>query len=310
MGTSTSGRCCPEAEQGHPPNPGGNRPGRPRSPRPRRPRGRRAPGSVLARTTRWEAPQPSGRHFSGLARVPAGGSGHAKSRGGRFPRIRGAPAIRRGGGRGGRPPVRRPGGGRRRPASPVPEPPDRVPVSLSPVPTAVVVGAVWSGRSGQRPGDGGRPGAGTGECLGTSPWRIRTTGRQRRTRLRLPEGSARCPPGAVGGGVEARSVVQRSRSAAGGAPSGVSHVAAGIGLEAAGNAETERRSAIARGRGRPVSACSGGAENGVQRPAAVVAHRAVRRGTRPFRDVEQVLAGTSSSRSPGTLLGAPAEAIP
>jgi hypothetical protein len=140
--------------------------------------------------------------------------------------------------------------------------------------------------------------AGTGRTCCSPRGRIRSTGRRRRTRLRLPGGSARCTGSRRW--VEARTVVRRSRSATGAqvvpagrrrtrlrlpggsarctgqsavgrgenrrasksvggrsAPSEVSQrrpMSAGRGRMGSG---TESSVAVTRGRGRPVSACSG-----------------------------------------------------
>ncbi len=110
--------------------------------------------------------------------------------------------------------------------------------------------------------------------LGSPPERIRSAGRRRRGRLRLPGGSARCPE-AVGGG---RGENRRASQSVGGRTCtvGGKPEAAGVGLQVGGSG-TDPSVAVTRGRGRPVSAGSGCAEDGVQRLAAVVALAAVPR---------------------------------
>ena len=189
----------------------------------------------------------------------------------------------------------------------VPGAPDRCPGRREFLVPAVSPWRRWPGRSGQRPGDGGRPGAGTGGCLVLSPADPRPV-RQRVTRLRLPGGSARCPRGAVGGGSRRErscsEVGRRRRCTVGGSaaarrPRGVRELARPSGGRRSPGEVGDR------------SACSGGAEDGVQRPAAVVARRAVRRGRRPDRCAGWALEGTGSGEeSPGTVPVAPVGAIP
>lgn len=112
------------------------------------------------------------------------------------------------------------------------------------------------------------------------PWRVRA----------LLEGSRRW--------VEARTVVRRSRSAAGRAPSEMSQRRPKSACRVGGSG-TESSVAVTRGSGRPVTACSGSAEDGVQRLAAVVAQCCCGAAV-------EVLRGTSSRRSPGTGSAAPA----
>ena len=133
----------------------------------------------------------------------------------------------------------------------------------------MVIGADGQVRAGQRPADAERP-----QRVPVGPVlhlrRIRRAGRQCRTRLRLPGGSARCTR-ASRRWVEARTVVRQSRSAAGSAPSEGSQVAAEIGLQAMDSArdrvvghghpgEEDDRSRRARGWSggrRPAAGCRG-----------------------------------------------------
>ena len=110
--------------------------------------------------------------------------------------------------------------------------------------------------------------------------------------------------------VGARSVVRKSRPAAGGAPSVVSQVAAEFGRAATESFGDRGTVPIAQGKRATVHGVLGW--SGGRRPAAgaVVAHRAVERGGAGLRSGEEARAGTSSSRSPGTSIVAPEGAIP
>ena len=141
------------------------------------------------------------------------------------------------------------------------------------------------------------------------PRRIRSAGPAAPHTFAPPGRVRSLPSRAVGGGSRREpscsEVGRRRRCTVGGEPRGGRNRPGGCGC-----AGTERRSSIARGRGRPDSAGSGRAEGDVHRPAAVVARRAVRCGRHPSRIEEAVLERTSSWRSPGTWLVAPVGAIP
>ena len=162
-----------------------------------------------------------------------------------------------------------------------------------------VIGAVGQALAGQRPGDVGASLSGYREDLFFACDGSGLPGRPCRTRLRLPGGSARCTRAAGGGRGENRRA--SSRSAAGRAPSEVSQVAAEIGLQAAdvlGDRVDGRDHPGKRDRSRRAR---GGAEDGVQRLAAVVAQQhSVRRGLRLSRGRRAGLTGTAPTE-PGDL---------
>ena len=153
-----------------------------------------------------------------------------------------------------------------------------------------IVGAAGQVRTGQRPGEAGPAAPHTS----APPWRVRA----------LHKGES-----AV---VEARTVVRRSRSAAGSAPSERARWRPGIGLRPANCSGTESSVTVTRGRGRPVSACSGW--SGGRRPAAGCRGHAmgtVGRARRPSRSRRADPArGTNSRESSGIWLGAAPGATP
>ena len=135
---------------------------------------------------------PVGTGSSWPGRAPSGG-------------FREAPAHRReGGGPGLRPPARAPRARRRRPASRAGSGPDRRPVTAS-VPSCVrCAGRRWPGPDRSETRGTRCPFAGTGRTCVAPRGRIRWPVRRRRTRLRLPGGSARCTGQAAGGRGENR----------------------------------------------------------------------------------------------------------
>ena len=188
---------------------------------------------------------------------------------------------------------------RRRPASIRPDRPDRVPVVPAPPPRGSPAPTARSRRSETR-GRAFVPSRVPGRTCSTRDG-SETPARRRRTRLRLPGGSARCTR-ASRRWDEARTVVRRSRSAAGRAPSEVSQVAAegrpagcgrARGTECVGHGHPGKRAT-----GRGVLGWSGG-----RRPAAGCRGRAtsIRSGavSRPSRERRTGRQGNELRKEPG-----------
>jgi hypothetical protein len=158
--------------------------------------------------------------------------------------------------------------------------------------------------SGQRPGGRRSSPPGTGGSCWSTRRRIRSAGRRRRTRLRLPGGSARCSE-AVGGGSrrERRAMksvggqeLHRRRRAGGGRGSAGECTSSG----------TEGRSRSPGEGGDRSRRTRGGAEDGVQRLAAVVAQECNGRALgAPISEAVRN-APTEANLGPGMSAGPPA----